>query len=109
MSVRVTGEWNVGQSAGGLSAADYSRRLFCGAAKRRDHRAPIQKRSFIDQAEKAIYSLCYLRREYSITLNYKGGPLDYFQLPVTPFLYHYGNVPFSSIGSRIEVFFIRGI
>ena len=76
----------MGQSAGGLSAADYSRRLFCGAAKRRDHRAPIQKRSFIDQAEKAIYSLCYLRREYSITLNYKGGPLDYFQLPVTPFL-----------------------
>ena len=25
------------------------------------------------------------------------------------FFYHYGNVPFSRIGSRIEVFFIRGI
>lgn len=54
---------------------------------------PIQKRSFMDQAEKAIYSLCYLRREYSITLNYKGGPLDYFQLPVTPFLLSLRNRP----------------
>jgi len=47
---------------------------------------PVQRRSFLAQAEKAIYSLCYLRREYSIILNYKGRPLDYFQLPITPFL-----------------------
>lgn len=47
---------------------------------------PMQKRSFLEQAERAIYSLCYLRREYSITLNYKGDPLNYIQLPVTPFM-----------------------
>lgn len=47
---------------------------------------PTQMRSFIDQSEKAIYSLCYLRREYPLTQRYHGAPLDYIQLPDTPFL-----------------------
>lgn len=47
---------------------------------------PTQMRSIIDQAEKAIYVLCYLRREYSLTDHYNGDPLDYVQLPQTPFL-----------------------
>ncbi|MGL9730808.1 hypothetical protein [Enterococcus sp. DIV0756] len=47
---------------------------------------PTQKRSFLQQLEKAIYSLCYLRREYSITLHYNGNPLDYLHLPDTPLM-----------------------
>ncbi|MGM0168931.1 hypothetical protein IGI39_004686 [Enterococcus sp. AZ135] len=46
---------------------------------------PTQMRSFMEQAEKAIYALCYLRREYSLTQEYYGAPLDYIQLPDTPF------------------------
>ena len=49
---------------------------------------PVQKRSFIGQAERALYALAYLRREYSLTLTYNGTPLDYLQLPYSPFLDH---------------------
>lgn len=47
---------------------------------------PIQRRSFLEQSEKALYILGYLRREYSLTLKYDGVPLDYLSLPNTPFL-----------------------
>ncbi|MBO0453712.1 hypothetical protein [Candidatus Enterococcus murrayae] len=46
---------------------------------------PSQMRSLVSQAEKAVYALCYLRRDYSLTSNYNGVPLDYIQLPNTPF------------------------
>lgn len=47
---------------------------------------PTQMRSIIDQSEKAIYSLCLLRREYSIALQHSERPLEYLQMPNTPFL-----------------------
>lgn len=47
---------------------------------------PFQKRSFLNQAEKALYSLCYLRREYMITTRTSGNPLSYIELANTPFL-----------------------
>lgn len=47
---------------------------------------PIQRRSFLEQSEKALYTLGYLRREYTLTLHYEGLPLDYLSLPNTPFL-----------------------
>lgn len=48
---------------------------------------PVKIRSFIGQSEKAIYLICYLRREYSITAQpYDSAPLDYIKLPDTPFL-----------------------
>lgn len=47
---------------------------------------PIQRRAFLKQTERAVYSLCYLRREFMITLQYNGQPLDFIQLADTPFL-----------------------
>lgn len=47
---------------------------------------PTQRRSFIGQAERAVYALGYLRREYGIIPEYNGIPLDYLTLPDTPFL-----------------------
>lgn len=48
---------------------------------------PIQKRSFLELSEKALYSLCYLRREYMITTRTSGNPLSYIKLADTPFLH----------------------
>lgn len=54
---------------------------------------PIQKRSFLELSEKALYSLCYLRREYMISLRTKGNPLSYIELANTPFLHTLSKQP----------------
>lgn len=48
--------------------------------------SPSQTRSIINQSEKALYSFCFLRREFSILPKHSETPLDYIQLPNTPFL-----------------------
>lgn len=46
---------------------------------------PLLKKSFIATASKAVYSLATYRRDYSAILLSNGQPLDYVNLPTTPF------------------------
>ncbi|MGM0216541.1 hypothetical protein IGI42_004137 [Enterococcus sp. AZ109] len=46
---------------------------------------PIIRKSLITIASKAVYSLATYRQDYSATMLTDGRPLDYVQLPATPF------------------------
>ncbi|EOH93014.1 hypothetical protein [Enterococcus pallens] len=46
---------------------------------------PISKRSLVNLAGKAVYSLATYRQDYASSLQSDGVPLDYVSLPTTPF------------------------